>query len=261
MYQPSLFISHGAPDIALKIGHPTYRFFQDLPHTFPRPDAVVILSAHWCTEHIMIAKNESYRAIHDFAGFDERLYSLRYSPKGSPELARIILDLLKQDNEFDAELVNISGLDHGVWVPLRLMYPDPFIPVVQVSIKTAKPPAYHYALGASLAELRSQNVLIVGSGAMTHNLSEALFTDHDSTPLQWVSEFASWMKERLEVGDKISVMDYQTLAPYAKKNHPTDDHIIPLFVAMGAGDGGCAKRIHTATSYGTVMMDAYKFAG
>ena len=259
MHQPSLFISHGAPDIAVRDGHPTYRFFQELPKMFPRPDAIVILSAHWCTDHIMIAKDESYKAIYDFGGFDERLYSMKYSPKGSPDLARIILDLLQQ-NDSKAELVINAGLDHGAWIPLMLMYPDSYIPVVQVSIQPDRLPSYHYDFGASLSELRSQNVLIIGSGAMTHNLNELAFNNHDAVPPRGVTVFANWMKERLEAGDKESVMQYRTLAPYAQKNHPTDDHLVPLFIAMGAGGGGTAKRIHTATTYGTVMMDAYEFA-
>lgn len=225
---------------------------------FPRPDAIVIFSAHWSTDHIMIAKDESYKAIYDFGGFDERLYSMKYHPKGSPDLARIVLNLLKQ-KDGASELVNNSGLDHGAWIPLMLMYPDSYIPVVQVSIQPDRHPSYHYALGSSLAELRSQNVLIIGSGAMTHNLSKLVFNDHDAIPPRWVSEFAEWMKARLEAGDTESVMQYRTLAPYAKENHPTDDHLVPLFIAMGAGGGGTAQRIHTASTYGTVMMDAYEF--
>lgn len=257
MYQPSLFISHGAPDIALRTDHPTYRFLQELPKTFPRPDAIVILSGHWCTEHIMISKDESYRAIYDFGGFDDRLYSMQYSPKGSPELAEIMKNLLRQ-NDRKVELVNNAGLDHGAWIPLMLMFPDPFIPVVQVSIQPNQQPDHHYALGTALRELRSQNVLIIGSGAMTHNLYASTFANHDSIPPQWVTEFTSWMKERLETGDTNSVLHYRNLAPYAERNHPTEDHIIPLFAAMGAG-GKSAQRIHTASSYGSVMMDAYQF--
>jgi len=258
MFQPSLFLSHGAPDLALKTEHPTYRFFQDLPKMFPRPDAVVIFSAHWGAEHIQITRDASYRAIYDFGGFDDRLYSIRYAPKGSPDLAQIVLDLVKQ-NDSQAELVSNQGLDHGAWIPLMLMYPDPFIPVVQVAIQPEKSPAYHYELGRSLAELRGHNVLIIGSGSLTHNLYEMTWHDYESIPPKWVADFSAWMRDRLEEGDKESVLQYRSLAPYARKNHPTDDHLVPLFIAMGAG-GNTARRIHTASSYGTVMMDAYQFS-
>jgi 4,5-DOPA dioxygenase extradiol len=257
MYQPSLFLSHGAPDLVLKTGHPTYQFLQELPQTFPRPDAIVIFSAHWCTEHLMIAKNESYKTIYDFGGFDEQLYAMRYAAHGSPELAGMILDLVKK-NDNTARHVNNAGLDHGAWIPLMLMYPDPFIPVVEVAIQPNNSPEYHYFLGKSLRELRQQNVLVIGSGSMTHNLYETTWNNDVSLPPRWVTDFSTWMKDRIEAGDKDSILRYRALAPYAEKNHPTDEHLLPLFIAMGAG-GTVAKRIHTASTYGTVMMDAYQF--
>lgn len=257
MYQPSLFLSHGAPDLILKTEHPTYRFLQELPHTFPRPDAIVMFSAHWGTEHIMIAQNESYKTIHDFDGFDERLYLMRYAAHGNPELAGMILDLVKK-NDSKARLVNNAGLDHGAWIPLMLMYPEPFIPIVEVAIQPNNSPEYHHSLGVSLRELRSQNILVIGSGSLTHNLYKMTWDSDASLPPRWVADFSTWMKDRLESGDQESILQYRTLAPYAQENHPTDEHLMPLFIAMGAG-GGEATRIHTASSYGTVMMDAYQF--
>lgn len=257
MYQPSLFLSHGSPDLVLKARHPTYRFLQELPHTLARPDGIVIFSAHWCTDSIMIAKNESYKTIHDFGGFDERLYSTRYAAHGSPELAEMILDLARK-NDMKAKLVNNAGLDHGAWIPLMLMYPDPFIPVVEVAIQPEKSPDYHFSLGASLLDLRRQNILIIGSGSMTHNLYKMTWNNDETLPPPWVVAFTTWMKDRLESGDKESILQYRKLAPFAEENHPTDEHLLPLFIAMGSG-GTMAKRIHTASSYGTVMMDAYQF--
>ncbi|MDR3631486.1 MAG: class III extradiol ring-cleavage dioxygenase [Desulfocapsaceae bacterium] len=260
MYLPSFFISHGSPDIALMTEHPTYRFLQELPKTFSQPDAIVIFSAHWCTEHVMVSMADRHKAIYDFGGFDPRLYAMTYEPKGQPELAREVHTLLeKVDGK--AELVNTSGLDHGVWILLKLMYPKADIPVVQVSIQPDRPLGYHYNLGSALAELRKKNILIIGSGAMTHNLYELSRYEHDAAPPGWVSVFANWMKERLEAGEKDTVLQYRKLSPHALENHPTEEHLQPLFIAMGAGDGGIAKRIHTASTYGTIMMDAYKFTG
>jgi len=258
MFQPSVFLSHGAPDLALKTDHPTYHFLQELPKALPRPDAIVIFSAHWCTPQVMVSQDVSYRAVHDFGGFDERLYALRYAPKGCPELAKMVLDMVKHQDD-DAKLVVKGGLDHGVWIPLLLMYPDPFIPVVQVSIQPDKSPAYHLAVGKSLQELRSHNVLVIGSGSMTHNLYAMNWNDHDAPPPRWVSDFTDWMHDRLEAGDTESVLHYRNLAPYAQNNHPTSEHLLPLFVAMGAG-GAKAKRIHTASAYATVGLDAYQFS-
>jgi len=223
----------------------------------PRPDAVVIFSAHWCADHIQISKDVSYRPLYDFGGFDDRLYSIRYAPKGNPDLAGIVLDLVRKLDR-DAELVANGCVDHGVWIPMMLMYPDPFIPVVQVAVQPESSPEYHYALGGALAELRRQNVLIIGSGSITHNLYELNWHDYYSRPPNWVAGFSSWVRERLEAGDRQAVLDYRNLAPHAQENHPTSDHLIPLFIAMGAGRD-TAQRVHTAASYGTVMMDAYQF--
>jgi len=258
MFQPSLFISHGAPDIAVKSDHPSHRFLTEMPRLFARPDAIVILSAHWCTERITISNAESYKAIYDFGGFDERLYSMHYSPKGCPELARIIFDMLEKNN-WQPKLAGNAELDHGAWIPLKLMYPEAYIPVVRISIQPDQPPENHYELGRVLAELRQQNILVIGSGAMTHNLFEMTFNQHDGGAPQWVTDFADWMKDKLETGDKAAILSYRDNAPYSRKNHPTDDHLVPLFIAMGAGNGDTARRIHTATSYGTVMMDSYAF--
>ena len=258
MYQPSLFLSHGAPDIALKTGHPTYRFFQELPRTFPRPDAIVSFSAHWCADKTLIAKDASYHAIHDFGGFDERLYSMRYSPKGNPELAQMVFDLVKQHDR-KAKLVNNPELDHGIWIPLMIMYPDPVIPVIQVAIQPDQSPEYHYGLGESLAELRSHNVLIIGSGSMTHNLFAMTIDDHEAAPPAWVRDFCQWMNEHLEEGDTEAILQYRQRAPHATRNHPTDEHLLPLFIAMGAGAEHPGTRIYSASSYGTIAMDAYRF--
>ena len=258
MYQPSIFISHGAPDIAVKAEHPSHQFLRELPNGRSRPEAIVVFSAHWCTEHIMISKAESYVALHDFGGFDPRLYSMEYAPKGNPDIAHTIFNLLRK-SDGRTELVDHSTLDHGAWIPLRLMYPEANIPVIQISIQPDRLPEYHYNLGASIVELRKHNILIIGSGAMSHNLYEASFHNHNAAPPEWVQAFADWMKDRLESGVQKDVLQYRTVSPYAMKNHPTEDHIIPLFIAMGAGNGSKGKRIHTATTYGTIMMDAYEF--
>jgi 4,5-DOPA dioxygenase extradiol len=225
---------------------------------FPRPDAIVIFSAHWGTDHVMVSSADSYKAIYDFSGFDPRLYSIRYSPKGNRDLSRIVLHLIKGVDRA-VELVESETLDHGAWIPLHLMYPEAYIPVVQVSIQPHLTPKHHYALGEAVEELRRQNVLIIGSGAMTHNLYEMRADDHTLSAPDWVAEFADWMKDRLTAGDHTSVLDYRKNAPHARKNHPTEEHILPLFLAMGAGGGDAGQQLHTATSYGTVRMDSYAF--
>jgi len=258
MFQPGLFISHGAPDIVLRTEHPTYTFLTEFGQKQPRPDAIVIFSGHWLSPHPMVSDATSYRPLYDFGGFDPKLYSLRYTPQGNLELAQMVAGLLRR---YDArtEIVTNTTIDHGIWIPLLLMYPDANIPVVEVAMESGKPARYYYELGKTLAELKTHNVLVIGSGAMTHDLSGLSLLNHDALPPPRVTVFAEWMKDKLETGGKEAVMQYQQLAPYAWENHPTDDHIIPLFFAMGAG-GDSARRIHTATTYKTVMMDAYAFS-
>lgn len=258
MFQPALFISHGAPDIALRTEHPAYVFLEDYGKTQPRPDAIVIFSGHWLAGHTMVSNAESYRAIYDFGGFDRQLYSMGYAPGGNKELAEIVAGMLKEQDP-KTELVHNPTLDHGIWIPLRIMYPDANIPVVQVSLQAGKPASYYYALGQSLADLKKQNVLVIGSGALTHNLYELDLYNHEAQAPPWVATFAEWIRKKVEEGDNEALFDYLQQAPYARQNHPTDDHLIPLFVAMGAG-GKNAERIHTSSSYKTVMMDAYSFS-
>jgi len=258
MAQPSLFISHGAPDIAVKTEHPSYRFLSEISTMFARPDAIVIFSAHWGTDRVLVSSADSYKAIYDFGGFDPRLYTMQYSPKGNRDLSSIVLNLIRGVDR-TAELVETAELDHGAWIPLHLMYPEAYIPVVSVSIQPHLPPEHHYALGKALEELRHQNVLIIGSGAMTHNLYEMRLDDNSISEPQWVAEFADWMKDRLTTGDSATVLKYRKNAPHANKNHPTEEHILPLFITMGAGAGEPGQQLHSATSYGTVRMDSYAF--
>ncbi len=258
MIPPALFISHGSPGIALMPEDPTYRFLCHLARSFPVPDAVVLFSAHWCSDQILISATNPQTTIHDFKGFDPRLYAMKYEPPGHPDLAsEIALRLQRVDEKI--VFVNDHGLDHGAWIPLMLMYPEATIPVAQISIQPGMSPRYHYDIGVALSTLKQKNILIIGSGGMTHNLREASFNDYNAPPPQWVSSFSEWMKERLEAGEKETVLDYREQCPYARENHPTEEHLLPLFVAMGAGGSGKGHRIHTAAMYGTVMTDAYEF--
>lgn len=258
MSQPALFLSHGSPGIALMPGDPTPRFLGHLARSLSVPDAVVVFSAHWRSEHPLISAADPQPTIHDFRGFDPRLYAMTYEPPGHPDLAREIAVRLSMVDK-NILLDSHRGLDHGAWIPLMLMYPEATIPVVQVSIQPGMSPAYHYDLGAALSSLKQNNILIIGSGGITHNLHEALFDDYDAMPPQWVSDFSEWMKKRLEAGDKEAVLDYRESGPSARANHPTEEHILPLFVAMGAGGGGKGRRLHTGAMYATVMTDAYEF--
>ncbi len=258
--QPALFVSHGSPMMALEPS-PARDFLRGFGAELVRPDAIVMVSAHYDEPRVMITSGAAPPTIHDFGGFPEELYRMRYPAPGDPALAARIGGMLAAAG-MPAVLDPSRGLDHGAWVPLTLLYPDADVPVIQVSIDSNKPPEWHAALGAALAPLRDENILIIGSGSMTHDL-RSFFTlrpSITSAPPEWVTDFADWIDDRLTAGDADAVLHALDRAPFGRKNHPTPDHILPLFAAMGAGSTPMqARAIHRSTTYGILAMDAYAF--
>lgn len=247
---PSLFISHGAPTLALD-DSPVRSFLMNLPRHYERPKAVLVVSAHWLTSASVVSSAITPATIHDFSGFPPELYEMRYPASGAPELALRIASLLPQSS-LDPQ----RGLDHGAWVPLSLMYPAADIPVLQLSIQPQRSPEYHYMLGQALAVLREEGVLLLASGSLTHNLYA--LGHRDAEALEMSRAFADWMAQKLDAHDIPALLDYRKQAPHAEFNHPTDEHLLPLFVALGAG-GGSARALHRSWQYGLLAMDCYSF--
>lgn len=259
---PTLFISHGSPDTAIAETQAT-AFLKALAADLPRPRAIVVASAHFESEKVLVSGDAKPEIIHDFRGFDPRLYEMRYPAPGDPELADEIAAELR-DAGFDASVALDRGFDHGTWVPLILVYPEADIPVVQVSIDPGKGADHHLALGAALASLRERDVLVIGSGAFTHNLREAFarlrIGDRDAPTPGWVSAFTTWMTDRILAGDREALIDYRAKAPYAVQNHPTDEHLMPLYVALGAaGPEARGRRLHDSRDFGVLSMEAFAF--
>jgi 4,5-DOPA dioxygenase extradiol len=258
--QPALFVSHGSPMMAIEPS-PARDFLAGLGADLARPDAILMVSAHFDEPVLTLTGSTQPPTIHDFGEFPNILYQQQYPASGAPVLAQEIAALLR-DAWYDATVDPARGLDHGAWVPLMLLYPEADIPVVQLSIDSRRSSDWHVALGAALAPLRDRNILIIGSGSMTHNL-RAFFTARpaiDARPPEWVAAFADWIDARLIAGDVAAVTDLMTRAPDALRNHPTADHILPLHVAMGAGGMPLhARRLHRSTTYGVLAMDAYAF--
>lgn len=256
---PTLFVSHGAPTTAL-VDSPARRFLQGLSAAVPQPRAILAISAHWETEQPRLGAAEKPETIHDFYGFPAPLYQLRYPAPGDPALAGEIAELLRKAG-FQAATDAAQGLDHGAWTPLLLGFPAAEIPVLQLSVQPAKDPAHHYALGQALRPLRSQGVLILASGSLTHNLRELDFRGGQNAPLQpWAIAFADWVKAALEQRRDEDMVAYRRLAPEAKRNHPTDEHFLPLFVALGAATPGApAEALHRSMELGALSMDSYRF--
>jgi 4,5-DOPA dioxygenase extradiol len=261
---PSLFVSHGSPDVAIAETDAA-RFLRSLAHSLPRPRAVVFASAHFEAEgRVLVSGDESPATIHDFGGFDPSLCEIRYDAPGDPLLATRIADALGERG-FAAEVVADRGFDHGTWVPLHLAYPQADIPVVQVSIDPQAGPGHHLALGEALGFLREEGVLVIGSGSFTHNLREAFArirrNERQATTPGWVSAFADWMTQRIVAGDRRALEAYRTEAPFARENHPTDEHLMPLFVALGAaGTGAEARKLHASHDFGVLAMEAFAFS-
>jgi len=255
--QPTLFISHGSPMLALE-EEPTAKFLQNLSSKLPTPQAIIVASAHWETNEPQITGAAQPATIHDFKGFPKALYDLRYPSPGAPQLAARIESLLKAVG-FNASIDYSRGLDHGVWNPLLLMYPDAAIPVVELSIQPHRDARWHYKLGQALSALRAENILIIGTGNLTHNLYQAMRGNHHTVP-SWVTAFAEWVAKCMSDNDLESLFEWERLAPYAKENHPTAEHFLPLFVALGAANTPLnAQRLHSDITLGVLAMDAYKF--
>lgn len=233
MRLPTLFLSHGSPMQAIEPGI-AGRAWQALGTKLSRPDAIVIASAHWETSLPMLGGAREPETIHDFGGFPPALYEIRYAAPGAPDVAARAQALLKQAG-ITAGVDAGRGLDHGAWVPLRWMYPDADVPVVQLAVQPELGTAHHLALGRALAPLRDVGVLVVGSGHTTHNLRD-FFLDRRSggAPAPYAKAFADWVSTNLASGDTESLVGYRELAPNAARAHPTDEHLLPLFVAYGA---------------------------
>lgn len=256
---PALFISHGAPTLAMS-DSPARHFLAQLGASLPRPSAILVVSAHWETmDGVAVSLAQQPETIHDFGGFPQALYEMRYPAPGAAAVAEQAARRLEGAG-FTVKRSDSRGLDHGAWVPLSLIYPQADIPAAQVSVMRGASPADHERLGRALAPLREQGVLVIGSGSLTHNLYEFRGQAIDAEVPAWVSDFAGWMRRAIEQGDRDELLNYRTRAPHAARNHPTDEHLLPLFVALGAGgEGAIGRRLHSSHEYGILAMDVYSF--
>lgn len=249
---PAYFVSHGAPSLPFD-DVPARGFLRDLGREIGKPRAILAVSAHWDTaapQANSVAVNDT---IHDFRGFSPALHAVRYPAPGDAALAQRVAALT------GGTLDTARGLDHGAWVPLMLMYPGADVPVVQLSVQSHLGAAHHIALGRKLAELRADNVLVIGTGGFVHNLRQ-LGSPGAPEPA-WSREFSDWMHEKLMAGDEAALADYRKAAPHAVLAQPTEDHFMPLFAAFGAGGQTTkAARLHTSATFGSLRMDAYSFS-
>ncbi|ABM32882.1 class III extradiol ring-cleavage dioxygenase [Paracidovorax citrulli] len=255
---PALFVSHGSPMFALEAGEtgPALRAWADgLRRRFPALRGVVVMSPHWMARGVRVMTGAQPATWHDFGGFPEPLYALRYPASGAPGLAGEVLSLL-QAAGFDAQGDAQRPFDHGAWVPLMHLFPDADLSVVQVALPAGAGPREVYDLGTALRGLRAQGVLVMGSGSMTHNLSEFFGGARGAQP--YVAEFSRWVESALQRGDVEELLEYRSRAPHAVRAHPGDDHFLPLFFALGAaGEHRAPAYLSREVMHGSLAMDAF----
>ncbi|WP_054285715.1 DODA-type extradiol aromatic ring-opening family dioxygenase [Gulbenkiania mobilis] len=253
---PVLFISHGAPTLALE-DSPTGRFLDTLASRWARPSAIIVVSAHWEAPSVTVNFTPQPSTVHDFGGFPRALYQLRYPVRSDLGLADAVFERLEAAG-LSPKRTTDRGLDHGAWVPLLRMYPGADVPVVAVSLPWQASPDTLMALGEALAPLREDGrVLVLASGSLTHNLY-ALTADGSPTAA-WAHDFSSWVAARLEAGDREALRAWQDQAPFARQNHPSAEHFNPLLVACGAARKPLkAHRLHEDWRFGVLSMAAWQ---
>ncbi len=263
---PSVFVSHGSPMIALNPGAAgafMQRLGVQITAQFGRPRAILVVSAHSTARRPVLLAAAQHQAVYDFGGFDARLRTLRYDAHGDPALAAQVADLLTQA-ALPHHVLPQGGLDHGAWTALRYLFPAADIPVLPLAFVPSQSPAQQFALGEALQPLRDDGVLVIGSGSITHNLGRvfggAAMTNEDAPEIPESAAFRQWMVDRSTARDWDALFNYRTQAPFAVDMHPTDEHLLPWFVAAGAGGRAePAHRLHSGVSMGCLGMDAYAF--
>jgi 4,5-DOPA dioxygenase extradiol len=251
---PSIFISHAAPTIALT-DNPVRAFWRGLIDEIGRPRSILCISAHWETQVPTISRAALPKTIHDFYGFPDPLYEMRYPAPGAPELAEQVGALLRESNiEFDMD--PDRGLDHGAWMPLREIAPNADVPVTQLSIQADKGLDHHIAVGRALAPLRDDGVLILASGGAVHNF--AGFRPGSDRVADWADRFDDWLTGTVEAGDVDALINYRN--EDGAMAHPRDEHLLPIGVAMGAaGKDTKGRALHRGFIDGSVSTTAYAF--
>lgn len=256
--EPILFVPHGAPTMALEPGA-AGAALSAFANRLSRPQAILVISAHWNTNVPTFSAACKPETIHDFYGFPQALYAIRYPVCGAVKWAMEGRALLEEAG-FEVAIDPKRGLDHGAWVPLRIMYPDASVPVAALSLQTSLGPEHHYRLGRALAPLREAGVLIVASGNLTHNLGHFGLRRDMGATLDYVEKFQAWWRERIEARDVESLLDYRRRAPGGLEAHPTEEHLLPFFVALGAaGEKFESEIVHSGIDHEMLVMDCYAF--
>jgi 4,5-DOPA dioxygenase extradiol len=266
MRVPTVFLSHGSP-LHARGGSRASDGWAELARRLPRPRAILVASAHWETELPMLSASSRPETIHDFGGFPPDLYRMQYAAPGAPEVAQRAVALLKSAG-IGASVNGCRGLDHGAWVPLRHMYPQADVPVTQIALQPPLGAAHHLRLGRALAPLAGEQVLVLGSGHITHNLQEVMTLlrkgevefGRETSAAPYVDDFRGWVDLMLKTHADHDLAAWLENAPQARRAHPSDEHFLPLLVAYGAaGTDAQVERIDLGVEARVLAMDAYVF--
>jgi 4,5-DOPA dioxygenase extradiol len=257
---PALFVSHGSPMVAIE-DEDWGRRLRQFGASLPRPDAVVVVSAHFeAPAPVRITASRAPETIHDFSGFPPALNRIQYVARGDPDLASRVRNLLGRAG-IAATLDPRRGLDHGAWVPLRFLFPRADVPVIEVSLPVPRTPRDALKIGGALAPLRGGGVLLLGSGGIVHNLGRMDASDDPARVATWARAFDTWMASRLESMDVAAITNYREAAPSADSAAPTSDHFDPIFVVLGsASPGERVQTLHEGFRYGSLSMRSFAVA-
>ncbi len=250
---PVVFVSHGAPD-ALLMAHDTVECWSEIGRSISSPRAILAISAHWEERVPTVSLSDAPETLYDFHGFSDELYRMQYPAPGAPILAERAASLLSS-KAMDSARNASRGLDHGAWVPLSAMYPKADVPVAQLSLARNTGPDFHFDLGRALSPLRDEGVLILCSGAITHNFAWLDWTGKKAAAPE-AETFSDWIGDRIAAHDIKAMLDYRS-APYGAASHPSEEHFMPLFAALGAAENDAPERYRPRFTYGALSMDAY----
>jgi 4,5-DOPA dioxygenase extradiol len=246
---PTLFVSHGSPMIAT-MKHGVRNFLKELPKKFEKPKYIIIVSAHWVSNDLRILSTKNPKIIYDFYGFSKELYDIKYAIKNDANRVEEVVNVLEKSGLHVGQDFEREGYDHGVWVPLSLMYGDADIPIVQLSLPVNKSSEELVKIGEALSELR-EDALIIGSGNITHNLGDSVMREVDAPIKEYARVFRNQVVKKVQIGD-VNLLNNTS---YLKENHPSLEHFLPIFIAMGASKSRVGKAMLDAYMYGNQSMD------
>jgi 4,5-DOPA dioxygenase extradiol len=254
----TLFVPHGAPTFALHPGAAGAAMAQ-VASFLKTPRAIIVVSPHWETAYPTVGTGAHLETIHDFYGFPSALYDIKYPATGCPEGAQVVINALKAHFP-RVEADPTRGLDHGAWIPLLQMFPDADVPVIPLSVQSHAGPEHAYAVGQALAELASQDFLVLASGNLTHNLGDYRVSAQGGQSPAYVQVFADWVAQHMAEGEVDALLNYRHALPEGRRAHPTEEHLLPLFVALGAaGQDATPSPFYRGISDHVLAMDGYAF--